>query len=239
MTSKISMVGAAILGLATVVGCNGTVTGVGGSGGSGGTGGTGGVGGTGGTGGGECASFADQPGTASVTVRFRNDTGQPVYLPTQCGGGIDYTIDLPGGADAPVYVFDHSCLQTCAALQTEPQYECGVCQPTVFRLDPGATHDVVWDGTGLFFQWSMPAECWEQPSSNLSCQQIVTAAPALYDVSAIGHSSCDGPCTCDAQGLCFGSPSGQVAQSDPQTIYFPEEALVEVIFNVCAFGCAD
>src|SRR5438045_1620475 len=72
--------------------------------------------------GGACAAFADQAGPGHVTVRFRNDSGQPIYLPANCSEP-EFQI-TPFGGDASVdYHYDKSCLQTCQDLQTEPKYE--------------------------------------------------------------------------------------------------------------------
>jgi hypothetical protein len=224
--------------LAFAAACGPTVeTGGTGSGGSGTTNGSTGSNGSSGTGaGGQCAAFADQKGAASVSVHFVNQTGQPIFLPTLCAG-VDYTITPLGGPDGTSYVYDRSCLQTCQDLQTNPQFECGACQQTTIRIDPGGTREVPWDGTGLRSAM-MPAACWD-PAGNpgSQCGQKVAAAPGGYRIDATGFSGCAGDCTCDAQGVCTGAADGVQAFPDPVMFGFPDKLQVDVVFSSCAFGC--
>lgn len=239
MSMKTRMKRAAWIGLLLAAGCNGSVetTPTGSGGNSSTTGGTTGATSSSSTGsGGACAGFEDAQGTAPVTVRFRNDTGMPVYLPGMCEG-IDYTIKPTTGDDGVTYNFDSSCLQTCAHLQTEPPFSCGACAERVYLIAPGATRDVVWDGTGLLHGIAMPAACWAEPQGDI-CSKIVAAPAATYAVQAFGYSSCGAGCTCDDQGVCFGVPEGQQAYADPVKFDFPTKNQVEVVFGVCAFGCA-
>jgi hypothetical protein len=208
---------------------------------TGGTGTGGGAGGTGssssGTGaGGACAAFKDQQGAAAVAVHFVNQTSQPIFLPALCGG-IDYAITPLGGSDGASYVYSRSCLQTCEALQTQPQIECGACQETTIRIDPGGTREVSWDGTGLR-SVMMPSACWSPSGGGGSqCGEMVAAAAGAYRIDAQGFGACTGDCTCDAMGVCIGSATGATALPDPVTFAFPDKLQVDVVFSACAFGC--
>lgn len=183
-----------------------------------------------------CAPFADEQGTGTVTVRFRNNTGMPLYLPAGCSN-VRYTIKTPGGGDPAVtYAYEPSCLQTCEELWTAPRYACGACAPMSYLLEPGGTRDVIWDGTGLTYE-TMPTECYAYPDDAGGCSRIVTAPAGSYVVDALGYSGCEGDCTCDVDGVCLGSASGAQAIPDPTTLSFPEDSLVEVLFGSCAFGC--
>lgn len=229
--------------LASLSGCGNTVEVL--TGGAGGTGSSGtGVTSTGtgktsssstGTGG-ACGGFADSPGAGDVTVRFVNQGGVPIYLPQSCNE-LSFTIDPVAGPDGTTYHYDPSCLQTCQDLQTQPQYACGACAPSSFRLDPGTTHDIVWHGGGLA-QRMMPGQCWNQPSPNQNqCGQKVDAKAGTYRIDAYGYSSCGPGCQCDANGNCNGDAMGNQAYPDPVKFNFPSDNLVEVVFGVCAFPC--
>ena len=186
--------------------------------------------------GGTCPGFEDATGIGTVTVRFHNDTGLPVYLPAQCEN-ISYTIQPPGGSDGVTYNFDPTCLQTCAELQTEPAYACGACAPRSYLLPTGATREVTWNGTGLLPNVTMPDACWAQPQGN-TCQKIVSAVASEYAIQALGFNSCGDGCTCDDKGICNGSAAGSQAYADPVKFTFPTKNAVDVIFGGCAFGCA-
>jgi hypothetical protein len=238
MTMKTTMISG--LGLLLAVGCTGSVeTNPSGSGGnsssssssdSGAT--TGGSTGSGGA----CAGFEDTPGAAIVTVRFVNKTGLPVYLPGRCQG-IDYPIVPTSGSDGVTYNYEASCLQTCADLQTSPPFVCGLCAPSSYLLAVGATREITWEGTGLKGAVPMPSACWAEPQTSGTCPQIVAAPAASYAIQGLGYSACGAGCACDAKGLCSGTAEGQQAHADPVKFNFPAQNVVEVVFNVCAFGC--
>lgn len=226
---------AAGFALALAAGCGSSVeTGTGGNGGGTSSTGTGGSGGA-------CSAFKDQQGQGSVTVIFRNDTAQPVYLPSSCTTP-NYLIEPEGGPDGLAYTFEGSCLETCEALQTQGQWACGACPEQTYRIEPGQTLQQTWNGTGLKGNVVMPNACWWQGSAGPgggTCSQIVAAAPGMYVASATGFAECTGPCTCDANGVCEGTASGLQATADPASFSFPDASTVEVVFNVCAFGCPD
>jgi len=238
-----------LLGGATACGSNVLVNGDDDTGGSGGTGGTTtttsitttgsgahGGGGNGGAGGADsCATWNDEQGSYSVTLRFRNDSGWPIYLPAHCGVVL-YDLQADAGGDVS-YGFDPFCLQTCEDLQTQPIMDCGDCAPTSILLPPNAVRDVVWDGTGLRSA-PMPIDCWFDPYQQSSCPQILAAEPGSYRINANGYGSCgSGACACDASGVCNGDATGTEAYADPTQFTFPGTALVEVVFGVCAFPC--
>jgi hypothetical protein len=246
MTTRSIVFVAGCLALAVAAGCGSSVTqttggtgGAGGTGATGGTGGTGGTGATGGTGGaGVCSTFGDEPGAGSLTLHILNQTPQPIYLPGDCEGQPVYEL-IPNnaGEDITTYPFDPSCLQTCADLQTEPQYECGACAPAAIRIDPGQTRDVVWNGAGLRGGYQMPAQCWAAGGGAGSCSRIVTAPAGMWSAHATAFNQCTDNCTCQPDGNCFGTASGQMAQADQVTFAFPSATSVDVVFNTCAFGC--
>ncbi len=188
--------------------------------------------------GGACAAYTDQAGAGKVTVHFLNKTGQPVYLSGTCAGSFSYSITNIGGADA-AYVYDGSCLQTCADLQKEPPFACGPCLPQAIRLDPGAVRELEWDGTGLVMPSTpMPASCYAPGGGAFpSCQQIIAAPAGMYRAEAIGFSECGPGCTCDASGVCNGAATGIQAIATPTKFGFPGTSSIDVVFDGCAFGC--
>ena len=239
---------ASALALALAAGCGSSVadddeaaagSGASGSGGSG----SGGSGNAGTGGNDQCAAFADEQGSAQVTVRFRNDSPMPIYLPGNCDF-VQYGIRPSSGDDGVAYGYDPSCLQTCEGLQTEPAYACAAdaCAPTSWHLPPGGTHDVTWAGTGLR-QENMPAACYyEGESFGGSCSRVIAAEPNTYRVEINGFMSCESftespECECDASGQCFGTAAGAQALADVSEFAHPSTPLVEVVFGPCAFGC--
>lgn len=250
MQSKAIWIGGLVVGLGLVA-CGGSVetsntggstsTGTGGNGGSGGNtggtgGGSGGIGGSGGAGG-ACAAYADQPGQGSVKVVFRNNSGQTIYLPGMCAG-VDYLI--VGAVDGTSgYVYDKSCLQTCEDLQSSYPFVCGACQPTTYRIEHGGTYETTWDGTRLLNNVAMPEACWFDGGNQSACSQIFAATAGKYHLEAYGYSGCEGGCTCDPSGICFGSAAGSPAYHNPVQFNFPADKTVEVLFDTCAFGCPE
>ncbi len=232
----------ACAGTVVLPGTNGTSS-TGGSGDTGGAGGTGGAtstagdGGSAGSGGSvtsdpttkpDCSAWLDGKGIATQTLHFVNQTQEPLYLPTLCDGKVSFSLSTASDPADFTAVYDTSCLQTCAMLQTEPPFACGVCEPTVIRLLPGETRDFVWDGTALE-QLLMPPVCFFSSPSSGACPQIATAAPGTYTASATAFLDCQGSCSCDAQGTCTGMPSGA---STPGTasFTFPGAGPVDVVF---------
>jgi hypothetical protein len=218
-----------------VIGCGSSVQldddGDGGSGNSGGTGGTGGIAG-------KCDAFRDAPDGDAVTIRFRNESGLNVYIPGTCDDVALNLDPVAGPLERPAYWFDRSCLQTCEDLQSEGRFECDACAPSVFLIPPGGTIETRWTGTGLAPS-AMPAECFEYPEEASSCSAISAAPSGDYAVSATGFDSCPG-CECDGEnGRCFGNASGLQAFSDSKVFSYPSANMIEVVFGVCAFGCAE
>jgi hypothetical protein len=108
-----------------------------------------------------------------------------------------------------------------------------------FRLDVGATREVIWEGAGLKPGIPMPPVCWAAPQKDGICSQVVPAPADSYRISAFGFASCGAGCACDAQGVCAGSAEGTQAFADPAKFNYPADKVVEVVFDVCAFGCPD
>lgn len=189
------------------------------------------------TGGSACNAFEDAISERPVEVRFRNKSTRDIYLPANCSG-IDYSLSHLGEPpDQARYPADRSCLQTCDALKTEPRYACGACIPSSYRIPPGGTLVANWDGLGLV-QRQMPNSCYAYPdSAPVNCQELVYATPGTYRANVPGYGSCT-DCMCEPNGRCVGTASGDPAFPDVATLLVPAAAAVEVVFGVCAFGCA-
>jgi hypothetical protein len=178
----------------------------------------------------DCQPWVDFPGIATQTVRFVNLTGQTIYLPTLCDGSVSFSLTTPNGPTDWTYAYDTSCLQTCQALQTEPPFACGACLPTSIQLLPGAARDLVWDGTALQPTLMIPS-CFDVPSSsNGPCVQKQGATPGTYTATGTAFTACEGACSCDAQGVCDGTPGGTSALATT-SFNFPSAGAVEVVFQ--------
>lgn len=224
-------------GLALAAGCGNTVTEGTGGGGHGGSGG-----GSGGSGGAaECMGFGDETGAGAVTFHIKNHTPQAVYIHGNCGSAPYYSLTQVGaGEDAAVWVYDTPCLQTCADLQAagEVPAPCDVCAPSVFRLDPGQTIDVTWDGTGVRPGYAMPEACYGFPGGPSSCSRIVAAPAGTWSAMISGYADCNSEtCVCDPDGTCWGEPSGLMAFANPVNFNYPAETSIDLVFDSCAFGC--
>lgn len=229
-----------VFGLAIAAGCGNSVeTASGGSGGGSTTSSTTSTTSTSTGTGGQCPGYEDQAGTGKVTLHFINKTTQPIYLNASCSGaGFDYTLSPVGGSEGVFYHYETSCLQTCAELQKETPIDCAPCAPSVVRLDPGAVRELEWDGTGMQVDVAMPASCYAAGGgASDTCQRIVAATPGMYQVLAQGSAECGPSCTCDANGVCQGYPEGASAAATPTVFGFPGTTSVDVVFDVCAFGC--
>lgn len=220
---------AALVPLALLTACGSSVTGGGGNGGTTTSTNTN-------AGGGTCDPYSDFDGPASVTVNFKNETGLDIYLPMGCST-IQYSITPPAGTDPSIsYSYDSSCLQTCADLMHESQYECGACLPQVRKIAAGATYTTTWDGTGLTAYRDMPAACWMNGTATSKCASRAAAPTGTYTFGATAYDSCGTGCTCSGE-VCNGDPSGPGAQATPVTLTYPGSTTVDVIFPNCAFGC--
>ncbi|APR81482.1 Hypothetical protein A7982_06831 [Minicystis rosea] len=199
-------------------------------------------GGTGGSGGGKqaCSAFDDEEGQSSVTLHMRNDTTMPIFVRGDCQGEATFTMHQDGGGDPSTgFPFDPGCLQTCEGFQTQPQFICGACAPAVIRIEPGGTHDEVWNGTGLRSGLLMPSLCWFESPHVETCSKVVTAPAGTWTASVTAFSDCGDGCTCDANGSCFGTATGLSATVTSASFAYPTTNSVDVVFDVCAFGCAD
>jgi hypothetical protein len=229
--NRASLVG--LLATVMMIGCSSSVT-TGGTGGNGGSGG-----GNGGNGGAACAGFDDEQGTGAVTFHIRNQTAQPLFLLGNCGSTPQYDLFQPsGGEDATSWGnHDSGCLQTCEELQTEGPIACDACGPSVIRLEAGHSIDVGWNGTGLRPGYMMPATCYAYSGFD-SCSRIVGAPAGMWVAATRAFTECSGEtCTCQPDGTCWGTPSGQMVNSDQAQFSFPSATSVDVVFDTCAVGC--
>lgn len=187
-----------------------------------------------------CASFDNVQAPSTVTFRVRNETGLDVYLPGVCQNPRfsietsptpDPTVQYPPGSSG-------GCRQTCEVLKKEDPYVCDAseCAPSSFLVPAGETRDVIWQGNGIR-DVAMPAGCWFSDYPEATCPQIVAAPNGQYAVDIQGFSECAESCTCDADGYCNGDATGLEAFVEPTVFSYPSD-IVEVVFEVCAFGCA-
>jgi hypothetical protein len=194
-------------------------------------------GGTGGSGG-TCSLYDDQSASSTVTVSIVNDSGVTIYLPSRCGA-LTPTIEPATGYDGANYVYDDSCLSTCEHLRTGEPIVCTAeaCALETIAIEPGMSHELLWDGTGLESA-EMPAACWLSADYGPSCEQIVVAPAGDYTVGLVAYDGCNGDCTCEG-GVCWGEASGNPGYADDTRFSFPGDGSVEIVFGPCAFGCAE
>lgn len=234
---------AATFGFVALVGCSDEVTYIPNAAGAGGSGAGTTTSTTTSSGGSDACSVYDDDDTSlgELTIRFRNESGQTVYLPTVCGVPTLQFGPEGGGANNHAYVYTGSCLQTCEDLQTEGQVACGACQETTIQLSPGSTWDFEWRGF-LLQSSGMEAACWLDGTDGGSCPIELAAEAGTYRATAEGFAECSqggDACACTDESECFGSPSGMQAISDLGEASFPQDDVIEVVFGACAFGCPE
>ncbi|HHH27921.1 MAG TPA: hypothetical protein ENK57_06210 [Polyangiaceae bacterium] len=204
-------------------------TGAGGGGGNGGDGGDGDV----------CALYEDAAGS-DVTFRIENGTGQPIYLPTDCGV-LRPTIE-PGDGDGETYYGNPygGCFASCETWQQgePPVCTAGACALTTLRLEAGEIYEFVWSGTAMR-QEDMPAACWFDEQYVGECTRVIEAEAQSYLFDLRAYSECIGECSCEQSGQCYGEAGGLEGFHDVATFTYPEAGTVDVVFGPCAFGCAD
>jgi hypothetical protein len=189
-----------------------------------------------------CEAFLDHTPGASVTLRFRNERAERIYLgsPSGCGGITPFSLRDEAGQE---HAWDlGGCGFTCEALQTFSgacPADCAI--PPVFQIEPGGHHDVIWDGRVLE-PTDMPGRCYDDPQAAPStCDRFVQAAGA-YDV--LGEAfpeaqGCAGPdmtcsCTPSAEGSCqLPSPASVAGAplSATATLSYPDQTLIELVFQ--------
>jgi hypothetical protein len=187
----------------------------------------------------ECNAYKNEPSGGTVTVRFRNDSDQPIYLPSGCKNPqFDLTL-LDDGEPNGIYQGDWVDPQNCEELmKVSLPSSCSMSPPITFLLEPGATRDATWNGLGLAKHVWMPWYCFGLGYPAYYCDRVVTAPKGNYRIDALGYAECDG-CACDDEGVCTGKTMGAQATATPVTMSFPTETLVEVVFDAYAFGCPD
>lgn len=187
-----------------------------------------------------CDDYSDSEGPSAVVVTITNQSPFPIFLPAGCTSEPVLDIDPLEGPDGNAYGYDESCLQTCADLQQHPQYACGACAPASILLPPGTSRQLTWKGTALTPPRDMPATCWNVPQQAGTCVTEIGAPAQAYRFNVQGFADCGaGDCACTSEGLCSGDPSGQEAFSNVAKISYPEDGKVEILFDACAFGCAE
>jgi len=195
--------------------------------------------GTGGEGSGgdpSCSAYLNEESLGAVTFRVRNDTAADIYL--MKAWSLRFDLQPTAGPDPrdPIYdVPDSPCAGTCETAQKEGSSSSGTCEFGSVRIAAGGTLDVPWDGRGSVFV-GMPSQCYAFGASTF-CRQYVAATPGSYTIQMSAYQECSGECSCDGDGNCTVPLSGLSESSKPATFSFPQDKLVEVVFDACSFGC--
>jgi hypothetical protein len=152
-----------------------------------------------------CDGFDDQTSNQTVSVVFRNQGTQPVFLHTAStfDPGARFTISDGSGADVGLPF--GNCVPTCASFAAGPvNCDAGISFAKVIRIDPGGTYQEAWNGL-VTIQRTMPAACYNEASApQASCAQLQKPATGSYQAHAMAGTSCpDCICTPDATGSCI------------------------------------
>jgi hypothetical protein len=170
-----------------------------------------------------CSSCSGRPDAASsktppgaVTLRFQNKTSADIYV----NGYATAKVTQQDGTILPGRTFCHSECNQCSC------NTCGSQLPTVRRIEPGGSIDIVWKGD--FFE---PGRC-TQGATNCNCDQTKYVVPGTYTVElggARGRTSDAGESL--SPNIFEGDPIGPVCKGtktigvtmSPQTIEIPFE----------------
>jgi hypothetical protein len=195
------------------------------------------VGASGPGGGDPCAQYTDQVGTETPVV-IVNATTRTIYLESTGCFGPPFDVEPTTEPDPNVaYVYDTSCLGTCEILRKGEGWACADCAPRVPVIAPGGKLASSWDGTRLRSNVTLEPACRGQ-SQHPICPVIEAVPPSELRFTASAHDACP-DCSCDdgPDPVCFGTPSGAVAWSDPVKVMVPSAEAVVIQFGPCAFGC--
>ena len=195
-------------------------------------------------GGGEsCDAYLDEaPAAAPVTLRFRNERAEAIYLGSQIGCGVlvPFTLRDASGAVLPWHL--DGCGFTCETSQDFSggcAADCAI--PPVFLIAPGGHHDLTWTGV-VVETVDMPQACYAEGGASETCERRVNPAAGSYEVTGEAFTEvtgCDpsqGACTCEpsAEGSCqldytatiSGAPITTVA-----TLAYPDQGMIEIVFQ--------
>jgi hypothetical protein len=183
--------------------------------------------------GGNCAGFDDQASPQSVSVRILNQSLQTLFIPILCGRPLLRIVSLEDGPNL-TFRYDNGCLATCEDLQgaSPPLCTADACQETTWEIPPGASRSIEWDTT------LMLSACWYALGVAEVCRQIVATPEGSYAFSIPAFSDCQGVCECDG-AVCSGQVAGAVGMHPEDTLQFPKQDQVDLVFDACTFGCLE
>lgn len=152
-----------------------------------------------------CDGFDDEMSNQMVSVVFRNQGTQPIFLHTSftADPGARFTVSDSSGADVGLPF--GSCNPTCASFAAGPvNCDAGIVIAPVMRIDPGGAYQETWNGLVTIARM-MPAACYNEAATpQASCSQLQKPASGSYQAHAIAGTSCpDCLCTPDATGFCI------------------------------------
>lgn len=182
----------------------------------------------------------DDASGSDVTFRIQNDTGQAIYVPTDCGV-VRPTIQPQAGGDDTTYTNPYGgCFASCETWQQgePPVCTADACALTTLRIEAGDTHELVWSGTALRGE-EMPQACWFDEQYGLECTRVIEAEAQSYQFDIQAYSECVGECTCEDSGQCYGEAGGVEGLHDAVSFSYPDADTVDVVFGPCAFGCPE
>src|SRR6185436_8986800 len=123
-----------------------------------------------------CSAYADQAPAQSVTVRIKNTGSLPFYFGESSGCGNTPLYSIKDANGQVLAQNTGPCSYTCGDLREHTAACTADCAlPPIYRIDPGASYDVEWDGTTLETA-AMPKSCYFEPdSASTSCSKQIVA----------------------------------------------------------------
>lgn len=190
-----------------------------------------------------CEAYLDEE-APTVTIRFKNEGTQPIFVGAQmnCADPPPFTLL---NANGKVLDIDGSgCGSSCESMQEHGLLDCpAVCQvPAVHMIAPGGQFETQWNGT-LKKPVTMPASCIQGVVEQAqSCVQRVTAPRSIYTVEAQGFSEAVGcgpngdicTCTPSADGSCQVPEPGFVngfVLSATATLNYPDVTTIDLVWK--------
>ncbi|EYF03736.1 hypothetical protein [Chondromyces apiculatus] len=196
----------------------------------------------------DCADYRNEP-PGDVTVRFINQTDQPIYLQGRAGCGPIDPFVLTDAEGNDVQWHEDLCVPVCERLRSGDDAPCTFeCSRTpLHRIDPHSEYPFHWNGLVLE-DVTMDHKCLPEDRNSNSCVRLASLpAGETFQMRAQVHlkvSGCeDGNneyCECvspqDATGWCqmdgrHASPQGQAYEMVPATYVAGQSATIDLVFS--------